>query len=799
MSRIILSFRYIGSCLLCSWIFFSESQAIETIIVGEAERPWSEGGGGPNTSPPALTPELRLTPRTAGRGNTPGGVIDFEAETGWIVPTQIDPVRNLFQLIREQGGSPSISSPNVSDLSRSELEAALEGTINGSGTVYVRKSTPTKRNVNPLGEHIDIDLGARFGIERIRFYPSPFFPEDFLSAFEIKVNDGTAASLSESGNPLWTQIFREVQNSHSDTNILIPLQFVRYLRLTSLTTVGFEIDEIELYGRGYVPSSRYLSDVFDLGEKQAVWGRIRWSAGAIGDPSRALIAVRTRTGNTPTPLVFTRNVIALSLSAEPSRFEMKRISYDRAIIGLVLAPVELPEQTLAAAEYATLYEELRDWLAGAGARYTALDESGSEQAATRPAYEAAEPERQGPVRLPAVQIDPATYKSLSRPLKDWLEEGGARYFRRANIGENVLYDIDGEPLDATTYNRIPEEERGPILENTEDWSPWSAPYTAVGDGEGIQITSPSPRRYFQFEIRFENEDLESTQRVDFLSFEVSSPPVAQRLVAEIFPRQVEPGQSVEFTYAVRPFLDPASNLGFDNFEVQTPVPIQRLLEIQLLDPDGQIRAEQQFAEEKIDELELPYEKGEFTLVSVEHDRFRVRFPKITTHGSVLKLRFATAVLRFGTTFGGWAFDESAEALPQPAIPGNVAQLGAGDAGNLSGLTVFIKLTGDLLGDVRPLPNPFTPNGDGINDRTEIFYDVLNLTDPTPVVVELYDLSGRRIHTLHTGEILSGRYSVPWDGTDERGQLVPPGLYMFKVKVRADVKKEERLGTIAVVY
>ena len=144
-------------------------------------------------------------------------------------------------------------------------------------------------------------------------------------------------------------------------------------------------------------------------------------------------------------------------------------------------------------------------------------------------------------------------------------------------------------------------------------------------------------------------------------------------------------------------------------------------------------------------------------------------------------------------------DEGAEALPQPVVPGNVAQLGAGDADNLSGLTVFIKLTGDLLSEARALPNPFTPNGDGINDRTEIFYDVLNVTDPTPVEVNLYDLAGRRIHTLHTDEILSGRYAVAWGGTDERGQIVPPGLYVFKVEVRADEKKDAKSGTIAVVY
>ena len=198
MPRIILPLWYFSSCWLLPWIFFSvqEAQAVETITVGEAERPWSEDSEGSNTSPPTFTPLFRLTPRTAGSGNTPGGVIDFEAEPGWIVPTQIDPERNIIELILEQGGSPQITSPNVSD---PELRKALEGTIDGSAIVYVRKSTPTKRNVNPLGEHIEIDLGARFGIERIRFYPSSFFPDDFIKAYEIKVNDGSAASFTESG------------------------------------------------------------------------------------------------------------------------------------------------------------------------------------------------------------------------------------------------------------------------------------------------------------------------------------------------------------------------------------------------------------------------------------------------------------------------------------------------------------------------------------------------------------------------------------------------------------------------
>lgn len=789
---------YIARCWLWWGVLFFVRQglAVQTIVIGGAEHPWQQGGGDEKSTPPALAPDFPLTLRSTGKGNAPGGVIDFESTPGWISPTQIDPERNIFDLIREQGGVPLISSPNISDIAPAELEKLLGGIIDGSETVYVRKSSPTKRNINPLGEHIDIDLGERFGIDRIRFFPSSFFPNDFLKAYEISVSDGTPANLTESGSPLWTLVDRDEDNTQSDTNVDIPLQFVRHLRLTSLTTVGFEIDEIELYGRGYVPTSRFLSDVFDLGEKKAVWGRISWAAKPIGDPRKSRLFVRTRTGDVPTTLIFTRTVTSRGLSAEPFSFVLDRISYERAELGAVLMPVQLPAQRLSPPDYRGLAAEVRDWLESAGASYTLLGAAAGSPPG-RAAYEAAAADAQDTVSLAAAQIPPDIYKGLSRPVRAWVGERGAQYFRRANIDENVSYDIKGNPLTAATYNALAAEERGPILDDTQHWSPWSAPYPVAGGQQGVQIASPAPRRYFQFEVRFES-DLDAAQSLDSLAFEVSTPPLAQRLLAEIFPRDVAPDQNVEFTYAVRPLVDPASDLGFDSFEIRTPVPIQRLVDIQLLDADGQLRASQAFGE-PVASLTLPFQKGDFALVAVGEDRFRVRFPRITDSNTVLRLRFAGAVLRFGTTFEGWAFDEQSSGLPQPAVAGNVARLGESDADNLSGLTVLIDLTGQLLSGVHAFPNPFTPNGDGINDRTEIRYDVLKVTEPASLSIQLYTLAGAYLQTLHATGVPSGRYAIPWDGTDGKGQLVPPGLYLFKVEIRADAKAEEKVGVIAVVY
>lgn len=773
---------------------------METVTVGGVQRPWQAGGGDGDSRPPSSTPVFRLgaLSREALSGNVPGRAVDFSSEPGWLSPLNIDPETNLFELIRDQGGIVDIRSPNNFDFSKQEMLEILQGVTDGSATVYVRKSTPLNRNVNPQGEHINIDLGAPFGLNRIVFYPSSAFPADYLKAFEIKLNDGTI--LSDSGNPDWhatPAAFRQAQNAHFRTDVRIPLQFVRYLRLTSLTSAGYEIDEIELYGRGFMPTSRYLSDVFDLGQAGALWGRIQWAAEALGDPGKSAVIVRTRSGDTPAPLVLTRRVVSATLGEEPFILPMERTAYERAGLGVTLAPVHLSEQVLKPVDYGLLSKEVRDWLQEQRTTYTLLDDSGSEQASTRSAFETAELESQVSVFLRAVVITPDTYQFLPGGIRDWLQERGVEYFRRAASGEDVPYGLDGQPLTPVTYNNLPEVERGLILDDTENWSPWSEPYLDVGSG-GSQITSPAPRRFLQFEISFAS-DLEAARRVDRLSFEYSSPPVARGLVAEVYPRHVPPGENVEFTYAMR-VVGPSPR-GLDSFEIQIPVPIERLEEVEIRDAEGVLLDEHAF-EVDVDGLALPHESegGKWALESV--NPLRVRFPSITGDGSSLRLRFVTSVLRFGTSFEGWAFnsDSKGEELPQPVVPGNVARLAPGDADNRSGLTVFTDLEGvPLLSAVKAVPNAFTPNGDGVNDGTEIRYDLLKLTETRPVEVAIYDLTGRRIKVLFADEVENGRYAVPWDGRSAGGRVVPPGVYLFAVDATAGTGSETTMGTIAVVY
>lgn len=76
------------------------------------------------------------------------------------------------------------------------------------------------------------------------------------------------------------------------------------------------------------------------------------------------------------------------------------------------------------------------------------------------------------------------------------------------------------------------------------------------------------------------------------------------------------------------------------------------------------------------------------------------------------------------------------------------------------------------------PDPFTPNGDGHNDKTNIRFWVT--TDDSPVTVVLRR-DGRRIRRLLDKETGSAGYrTVVWNGTNRRGGTARRGTYTYRI-------------------
>ena len=94
---------------------------------------------------------------------------------------------------------------------------------------------------------------------------------------------------------------------------------------------------------------------------------------------------------------------------------------------------------------------------------------------------------------------------------------------------------------------------------------------------------------------------------------------------------------------------------------------------------------------------------------------------------------------------------------------------------------------------------FTPNGDQINDQVEIAYELLKVTEPVPVRVRVRDLSGRLVRRIHAGADGAGRHPRRWDGRDEAGRPVAPGLYICQVEVESGGERQVRVRPIAVAY
>jgi len=84
------------------------------------------------------------------------------------------------------------------------------------------------------------------------------------------------------------------------------------------------------------------------------------------------------------------------------------------------------------------------------------------------------------------------------------------------------------------------------------------------------------------------------------------------------------------------------------------------------------------------------------------------------------------------------------------------------------VTMDYQLQRDLGQGMNPIPNPFTPNGDGINDELTFLWPG---AQGGGITVTIYTLEGVPVRTL------AGR-DPAWNGRDDAGEPVPGGIYVF---------------------
>jgi len=375
---------------------------------------------------------------------------------------------------------------------------------------------------------------------------------------------------------------------------------------------------------------------------------------------------------------------------------------------------------------------------------------------------------------------------------------GPLYWREEVIGEPLFSELtvrmrtglDDTPLQYNIYVRDSENEitgfrdvypnayythyhteRMPLgPEDKRNWSPW----TKVENGD--LTAAPVPRRYMQLRLTFQG-GLFQTRAVDQLSFDYLVPPIADGLAAEVYPRLAVAEQPATFRYAVRVAAEGPVR-GFDRLEVDTNIAATAVRAV------------------LIDSLPVA-----FDVEYIREEGFALRFPRIDRDGALLEFAFDLPIFRFGTTFSGRAYNSQAPHVPQRLVPGDALAFAPDDLGELSGLFVAIPKSqlGRLVGEIAVAREVFTPNGDGVNDSFELFFNLLQLVEAAPVRLEVYDLAGRMVRLVGEVESEIGPMGYVWDGRGVNGEVVAPGMYVWVLRVQADAFEEVHSGILGVAY
>ena len=376
----------------------------------------------------------------------------------------------------------------------------------------------------------------------------------------------------------------------------------------------------------------------------------------------------------------------------------------------------------------------------------------------------------GPVRWVEEVVGEAPFSDVDVRVRSGLDDTPIVFRKKVNIGtmmkpETILVEVAPEE-----YWQLDEVDRSTLVEDDENWSPWKLATS------GRLVTAPGPRRFIQFQVQFEGR-LFDTRQVDRLEFDYLRPPIADTLRAEVYPRLAEAEKPATFHYAVLLRASGAVR-GFDQLEVDSNAPVENIRNVRV---DGT--------------------RVDFSVEFSDKSGFRLSFPLIIRDGAVLEFTYDIPIFRFGTTFSSRAYNSRFPQVPQQLEPGQVVRFGPTDADVLSGLAVKIPKPqiGHLVGEIVVDSRLFTPNGDGVNDRFGMFFNLLQLVEPAPVALEIFDLAGQRVHTVFEDERGIGPARYSWDGRLASGSLILPGNYIWVLRVKADAFEERHGGAMAVVY
>lgn len=676
--------------------------------------------------------------------------------------------------------SPTIYERQLNNRQKRDL---LEALIDEDPINSFRRVDGQNRPVEKRAVVIIMDLTRPFPIGMVRFYPRPEDSPIPIAAFQLETHDGitykrgttevieqgrvggaaATSSLVEGGQPVFRQLLIS-QSNVQDTvaSVLSPPVNMQQFKFRSLTGIDYDIAEFEVFNEGFPPTARYLSKPLpldpagidamqrylggDLSRRAELdqlqggtLGRITWDEAKIGDPAASTATVSLQTGFTPEPLV----LIRLNANGDQVEWRPNAQVVDRRVGSTTAGQVINLDNPLLRAAARDIWNALTN----------------QERAAAQTTF----PEYNDPTIVPA-----------------------------ANKRDRQSNDL-------------------PRLPDAGFWSGFQ-PLT-----NGQRINVPGERPFFQIRVDFSSSNPAAATIVKNLRIEQLFPPILQGVVAEIVPAaEIAAGRDTLFTYALRPNFR-AGDPGFNRIRIPTPTIVTEIQSVEFGYGRQTIERSQS----------VPFET-----VARNDNYFVLGIPRVQPADSqndslVVLVKFRGRVLDVKTDFTGHVFldtigagpetdyssiifltrpnaaggvDTTATILPQRILEGDVLSFteDMADRNALDVVTSVALAIEEVVKRLHVEPNPFTPNGDGINDQAQVTYDILRVVQPVPVTIEVFDLSGRVVRRWSNDRAV-GSFSESWDGTDDGNNLVPPGLYLMKLTGDTDNGDFVSTRVVSVVY
>ena len=347
---------------------------------------------------------------------------------------------------------------------------------------------------------------------------------------------------------------------------------------------------------------------------------------------------------------------------------------------------------------------------------------------------------------------------------------GTRVEVRSRTGNdlqmNITYhDKNGRVVTERKYNKLIPSFKGRIdtaLSPGANWSPWSKLYLQPGE----PFASPSPRQYAELDLALVSERSDAGVALDWLEIEFGDP-VAQEVVGEIFPVEVQPGERTEFAYYIRP--QRVAGRGFDHLEVESSAPIE-FVEVLV---EGEV----------VEATPTPTEGG-----------VAIALAAPVKSRQLVELRFAGTVFVDATRFDAFIAQGPADVLLRQRVDAGDAYAEVASSTNAVRLPVGAR----LLANVAIGPLALTPNGDGVNDALRVEFDLVNVLAARWIGLRIFDLAGRLVWVREEEGEAGGRAWV-WDGRGSWGAQVTPGLYVAELRVEGDEESYSRRRVVAVAY